>query len=170
VSEKGTVVHRHECPLCGAGVRCTDRLPHYVGLRLQPEIRLHGIEREQRFKVCTPCARREKGLKEKVGGDVALLSQLIERGVPFLNAVDVLAEAYIARERRLARAALDQRYGQTKGQARRLALRDYARMRQLGERDAALTVMRRYPLAAFPSVRAVAQAAHRRRRHPKSAR
>ncbi|MGA7992996.1 MAG: hypothetical protein WCC53_16325 [Thermoanaerobaculia bacterium] len=125
---------------------------------------------EQHFKLCKKCARRElKEVKPLVGGDVAILAQLIERGLPPLNPVDVLAEALVRRERRHALAAFDLLYGQTPTQARRLALRDYARIRRLGKPNAALTVMRRYPLAGFLTVRSVAQAAYRCR-HPKPAR
>jgi hypothetical protein len=169
MSEKLSREHRHECPLCGASVPCADRLPHRVGHA--PEIRLSsgGLEPEQRFKLCTKCARREKGMKSLVGGDVAILAQLIERGLPPLNPVDVLAGALVRREHGRALAALDLLYGQTPKHARRFALEAYDLMRHFGEPNAALTVMRRYPLAGFQTVRSVAQAAYRRR-HPKPAR
>jgi hypothetical protein len=182
VSDKGSGErHRHECPTCGVAVQCADRAPHRVGY--PPTIRLSRDEEwEQRFKVCEECARREsKGMKSSVSGDVAILAQLLERGLPPRNPVDVLAEAYVTRARphadamrkELARefdrtkSALDQMlgalYGRTKKEARRLALFAYLEMAR-EDRDAALTVMRRYPKAAFPSVRAFRQAAYRLRK------
>lgn len=155
--------HEHECPRCGVAVKCTEPLPHRVGH--PPTIRLSSEKHDlslfkQRHKLCEECARREsKGMKETVGGDVAILAQLLERGWPPRNPVDVLAEAYVARARphadalrkELARevdrtkAALDQMLGAfsgcTKKEARRLALFAYLETPP-NERDAARTVMR----------------------------
>lgn len=176
-SENRSGEHRHSCPLCGVDARCAVA-SHRVGHA--PKIRMSG-EREpsQSFKLCGKCARREsKGMKESVGGDVAILAQLIERGLPGLNAVDVLAEALLTRQRTHAGVALDgvaresarieaaanqilgMLYGRTKAEARRLALLAYLEASP-GERDVARKVMRRYPKAGFPSADAVKQAAYR---------